>query len=211
MGEDMIETLVTELASSPATAGFSIPFTIDRLCTAFGDRLGGNTPEPAWFDGYDVLIAIRRGSRGTPHMPVAALLRRRADGALRLIASDHLLVRNSYGADFMLGNPHRSLALDALLDACDEGETPKALVQARVIIEAAHIGVGKGPIDILAIRRQRDDLADIRASREIAPVIADLSKLLSKLSSADRRAISMSHLAALSAEIGVSGQQSNPA
>lgn len=201
MGEDIIETLVTELAPPTVTSGFNTPFTMERLCRAFGDNLGGNSPEPSWFEGYDVVVAVRQGSQGTQYMPTAALLRRREDGALRLIASDHLLVRGEVGADFMLGVQHRSIVMDALMEACDD--MPKAIEHARTTIESATNSFGKGPVDILAIRRQRDDLADIRASRAIEPVAAELRKLLSGLSSSTRRGAALSHLAALADEVGI--------
>jgi len=203
MGEDIIETLVTELAPPTVTSGFNTPFTVERLCKAFGENLGGNAPEPSWFEGYDVVVAVRRGSRGTPYMPTAALLRRRADGALRFIASDHLLVRGEVGADFMLGTQHREIVMDAILEACEEGSLPAAVRHARETVDAAHNSLGAGPVDILAIRRGRDDLADIRAAREIAPVIARLEELLNGLSSSTRRAETLSTLSALRADLGL--------
>ena len=203
MGEDGIDTLVTALAPPFATSGFASPFTMERLCRAFGDNLGGNSPEPSWFEGYDVVVAVRRGSRGTPYMPTAAVLRRRADGALRLIASDHLLVRGQVGADFMLASQHRDIVMDALMEACEEGIVPKAIEHARTTLDGASEAKGEGPVDILAIRRERDDLADIRASRAIAPILADLELLLEGLSSSTRRGETLSHLNALREELGL--------
>lgn len=74
VSEDIIQTLVTQLAPPTVTSGFNTPFTMERLCHAFGENLGGNAPDPSWFEGYDVVVAVRRGSRGTPYMPTAALL-----------------------------------------------------------------------------------------------------------------------------------------
>lgn len=203
MSEDIIETLVTELAPPTVTSGFHTPFTVERLCTAFGENLGGNEPEPSWFEGYDVVVAVRRGSRGTPFMPTAALLRRREDGALRLVASDHMLVRGEVGADFMLAVQHRGIVMDTILEACDEGVPPTAVRHARETIDSARPSQGPGPVDILAVRRGRDDLADIRAAREIVPVIERLEQLLGGLSSSTRRAETLSTLAALRAELGL--------
>lgn len=204
MNAGPIETLATELAPPTVTSGFNTPFTIERLCRAFGDNLGGNAPEPSWFEGHEIVAAVRKGSRGTPYMPVAALLRRNSDGALRLIASDHIRVRDEYGADFMLCTAHRLLALEALQDACDEGEVPRAMHHAREILMGSEPRIGEGPVDILAIRRERDDLADIRTAREIAPVMETLATILKRLSSADRRAVALQHLAALASDVGVS-------
>lgn len=203
MNAGPIETLATELAPPTVTSGFNTPFTIERLCRAFGDNLGGNAPDPSWFEGHEIVAAVRKGSRGTPFMPVAALLRRSSDGALRLIASDHIRVRDGFGADFMLCATHRLLAMEALQDACDEGVVPKAFEHARETVEAAQPRIGEGPVDILAIRRERDDLADIRTAREIAPVMETLSCILKRLSSADRRAVALQHLAALASDVGV--------
>ncbi len=203
MSEDIIQTLVTQLAPPTVTSGFNTPFTMERLCHAFGENLGGNAPDPSWFEGYDVVVAVRRGSRGTPYMPTAALLRRQEDGALRFIASDHMLVRGRVGADFMLGVQHRGIVMDAILEACDEGVPPAAVEHARRTVDSAHVSHGRGPVDILAIRRERDDLADIRAAREIAPVIQRLEELLNALSSSTRRAETLSTLAALRADLGL--------
>lgn len=201
---DRIETLVAALCPPTVTEGFNNPFRIERLHLAFGDNLGGNAPEESWFDGFDVVVAVRQGSRGTPHMPTALLLRRQSDGALRLVASDHISVRGEQGCDFMLAPRHRAIAFDAILEACDPGRLPKAAETARTIIDGAHAGEGDGPVDILAIRRDRDDLKDIRTAREIAPRLRELDVLLDRIARADRRGSAKSHLSALAAELGLS-------
>ena len=71
-----IETLVTETQCATVTEGFNNPFHLERLCGAFGENLGGNAPHESWFEGHDVVVAVRQGSRGTTFMPTAVLLRR---------------------------------------------------------------------------------------------------------------------------------------
>ena len=203
MMDMQIETLVTELAPPTLTEGFNAPFHVERLCHAFGDNLGGNAPTPSWFDGYDIVAAVRQGSRGTPHMPTAVLLRRQDDGALRLVASDHVSVRGEPGCDFMLAARHRAIAHDAILSACDEGGVPKAAKHAISIIDAATTSTGVGPVDILAVRRDRDDLKDVRTAREIVPTIGELDALLNRISRSDRRNAARSHLRALAGELGL--------
>lgn len=203
MRGDVIETLVCPLCPPTATEGFHNPFTMERLCRAFGENLGGNAPEPSWFDGYDVVVAVRQGSRDTPHMPTTALLRRRTDGALRLVASDHVAVRGELGCDFMLAPQHRAIVRDAILDACDDGVMPKAATLAFETVDAATPCFGEGPVDILAIRREREDLKDARTAREMAPRLAELRGMLDGLRGSTRRADAISRLAALAAAIGV--------
>jgi hypothetical protein len=183
---EQIETLVSALCPPTSTSGFRIPFTVERMCAAFGETLGGNAPQADWFAGHDVVCATRRTDSRLPY--VAALLRRRHDGALRLIASDSIQVRAEPGADFMLGPQHVAVARDALLEACDDGAIPASVRLAIDTICGASLGSGDGPVDVLAVRRERDDLKDVRTRRDIDPAIEELRSQLRKLSSPDRRA-----------------------
>jgi len=200
--KDPIETLVTRLCPPTVTAGFNMPFTVERLCMSFGENLGGNAPTPDWFDGYDIVAATRRTLDKDRYSAVSALLRRRSDGALRLIASDHVHVRRDMGADFMLARQHSEVVSDAMLSACDDGELPKAVAHAIETVAHAEPSIGTGPVDILGVRRERDDLADIRARRDIAPAIEALREQLMRLSSPERRAATLRTLESIAAEIG---------
>lgn len=200
--KDPIETLTCGLCPPVVMAGFNMPFTVERLCLSFGENLGGNAPDPSWFEGYDIVAATRRTMDANRYSAVAALLRRRSDGALRLVASDHIAVRKDMGADFMIARQHSEIVSDALLAACDDGEVPKAVSHANQTVAHAVPSTGEGPVDILSIRRERDDLADIRARRDIAPAIAALEAQLLKLSSPDRRAKALRMLEAISSDVG---------
>lgn len=203
MTTDTIETLAIPLCPPPKVSGFRSPFTVDRLCAAFGDNLGGNRPDPSWFEDYEIVIATRRTTGPSIHTPVAAILRRRGDGALRFVASDHVHFRNEYGADFMLAPQHVDVVFDALLEATDDGPLPDAVAYARTVMSNGSAGHGEGPVDILAVRRRRDDLVDIRTARTIAPKIAEMKALIATLSSPDRRSASMRQLENLASEIGI--------
>lgn len=200
--KDPIETLVCALCPPTVTSGFNMPFTVERLCRSFGENLGGNTPDPSWFEGYDVVAATRRTMDSDRYSAVAALLRRRGDGALRLIASDHVHVRKDMGADFMLARQHSEVVSDAMLAASDDGELPKAVSHAIETVTFSQPAIGQGPVDILGVRRERDDLADIRARRDIAPAIEALREQLMRLSSPDRRATALRMLEAIAADVG---------
>lgn len=199
---DRIDTLTCEQSPPVVMSGFNMPFTIERLCLSFGENLGGNAPDPSWFEGYDIVAATRRTMDADRYSAVAALLRRRSDGALRLVASDHIHVRNEMGADFMIARQHTEIVSDAMLSACDDGEIPKAVTHASQVVADASASTGEGPVDILSVRRVRDDLADIRARRDIAPAIAALQAQLLKLSSPDRRAKALRMLEAISSDVG---------
>lgn len=196
---DHIDTLVSE-PCDPTTSGFAAPFTVDRLCLAFGENLGGNRPRPEWFEGFDVLCAVRRTMDADRLSAVAAVLRRRSDGALRLVASDHVRVRGEPGADFMLARRHSDIVSEAIMDASDDGPCPAA-ERMSALVRKASDGRGEGPVDLLSVRRMRDDLADERARRDIVPAAERLREQLSRLSSPDRRAKTLRLLEAIEAEI----------
>lgn len=198
----MIETLVSKASHEPVVTGFKRPFTMERLCAAFGENLGGNSPEPAWFEGFDVMAATRRTNDVSRHSAVAALMRRRSDGALRLVASDHIKVRSEMGADFMLARTHVGVLSDTMLAASDDGMATEAVGAAIQIAVLGISGEGEGPVEILSERRQRDDLKDVRARRSIRPAIDALRRELSGLSSADRRAATLRMLESIEAQVG---------
>lgn len=198
---DTVKTLVTDPVDAVVTSGFSIPFRMDKLCSAFGENLGGNAPETSWFEDCDVLVATRLLTQSTPYMPTAALLRRRSDGALRLIASDQVKVGASYGADFLVQESHRAVVMDVFNDTTDGSAAPTVIAAVSAILEKAEPFHGEGPSDILAERRVRNDLADIRMNREIHPIIDRLQGGLELLSCPDRRARSLAALESLRNEL----------
>lgn len=201
--QDTVKTLVIDPRNTVAISGFSIPFRMEKLCSAFGENLGGNAPDPLWFEGYDVLAATRLLTRSTQYMPTAALLRRQSDGALRLVASDHVKVGDSYGADFLVQESQKAVLMDVFNDTSDDSNSAVFIETVSYILEEAKPFHGEGPSDILAQRRIRNDLADIRMKREIDPIIDRLEGGLDLLSCPDRRARAMSALASLRSELAI--------
>lgn len=201
--QDTVKTLVADPIEKTVTSGFSIPFRIEKLCSAFGENLGGNEPQPSWFDGCDILVATRLLTSQTPYMPTAALLRRTSDGALRLVASDQIKVGDAYGADFLIQESQRAVVLDVFNDATDGSKAPDVINAVTQILHDAEAFHGEGPSDILAERRVRNDLADIRMNREINPIVERLESGLKQLSCPDRRARALAALNSLRGEITV--------
>ena len=199
--EETVKTLIADPVDKTVTSGFSIPFTVEKLCAAFGERLGGNTPEPSWFEGFDILAASRLLTRETKQMPTAALLRRRTDGAMRLVVSDHIRVGLSYGADMLVHESQKAVIMDAFNDASDGARASDLISCVSAIIENSEPFHGEGPSDILAERRVRNDLTDIRMNREIDPIIDRLEGGLRLLSCPDRRARALSALDSLRSEL----------
>ena len=206
---ETVEVLTTDPTGQAVTSGFSIPFRMEKLCAAIGENLGGNNPDPSWFEGFDVLVASRLLTQETAQMPTAALLRRTSDGALRLIASDQIKIGYSYGADILVKPSQKSLVLDVFSDTSDDSKAADLVAEVSRILDNAEPFHIEGTIDILAERRVRNDLSDIRTNREINPIVDRLEDGLQLLACPDRRARALAALRSLRGELVVEEANSN--
>lgn len=185
----MTAILVSDPVERIATSGFKQPFTIERLCAAIGPNLGGNTPDPTWFEGWDVVAAVRRTRVGQVHMPTFALLRRRTDGVLRIVASDHIVHGDEIGADLIAGPLHIAWAIEAAAEAVDDDEESlRAYRTLAGILSNAERSESDEYPNLLKERMRDENLADQPVLRMIAPAIRDLADHVSRLRLADRRA-----------------------
>ncbi len=203
MSGNSTQILSSKPIPSAVLSGFKEGALVDRLCFAFGNNLGGNAPTPSWFEGYEVVVATRQTIPQRFDNPTLAILRRIEDGALRLVASDHIFIMGAFGCDMLIAPSHRMLTMDAVVDASDDSVNPKYLKKIEDMLFDADPIKYEGITDILAERRRDHDLTDMRMIRSMKTDIDTLFGSINNLQSPERKAAALRRLEGLCSELGI--------